>query len=183
MHGTWTGPTYTVDWEVEAASFRAKVNQSDTVSPTYLHATLSATGSKHEPFADRTASPVSVVVRGGEGSITELHPQNYGTHWIEIIYARDQYDRVVGSSSLDASAGPATPSITMDLSAVSPPVNKLTPFEFCNLHGLWFGASYGGTSAPTSAPTEAEAAASSAVTLTAAATAAAVAVSLLAAAL
>ena len=110
-----------MEWEVGAAGFRKRVSQSDTVDPTYLHAALSANGDKHEPFADLNAG--TIVVRGAGGSTTSLHPQSYGVHWIEVIYARDQHDRVVTYSAMPAdSTEPSEPRVSMSLDAMSPAV-------------------------------------------------------------
>ena len=136
LHGLWSGPTVTVEFEV----FAARKEETTSVNgngPTLFHVATS-TPTKHDPYTvyDRDTRTGRTVVLGDGGSTTDLHPHN-PSHYIEAIWSRDQHGTIVTFADLSESIrGPTT---EFDLSAAVPTVTKLIPYEFCNLHGLWQG--------------------------------------------
>ena len=136
LHGLWSGPTVTVEFEV----FAARKEETTSVNgngPAYFRVATS-TPTKHDPYTvyDRDTRTGRTVVLGDGGSTTDLHPHN-PSHYIEAIWSRDQHGTIVTFADLSESIrGPTT---EFDLSAAVPTVTKLIPYEFCNLHGLWQG--------------------------------------------
>ena len=155
LHGLWTGPTLKVAWEVDAAKLFARATQSTTVSPTYFHSPAMVDASKpakHEPKMmtsgrrvrreGHTAGPqTTIVVLGGGGSDVNLHPHTFDTHYIEAVFAKDQHGSVAVYQVLADNVETAqSKPLTIPASATS-----LVPYEFCNLHGLWAGATFAPT--------------------------------------
>lgn len=91
---------------------------------------------KHTPHISFHEDKIRVTV--GDDKIK--HPMKDSTnpdevHWVTHIYVLDQDENCVGLEALDPT--------TADIAQVEFPIpvnaTKLTPYEFCNLHGLWAG--------------------------------------------
>jgi desulfoferrodoxin (superoxide reductase-like protein) len=111
---------------------------------------------KHVPFLTLSAGTgqlvAKVVVGNGDEEGGVWHPMSASdnskeVHFITHIVVKDQDGNIVAAESLDPTvAAPAT--IEFD---VPEGVTELTPYEWCNLHGLWMGptvtvdSSLGGT--------------------------------------
>ena len=91
---------------------------------------------KHDPFISFTGTSMTVGVRGNDGSTTTLHPQSAPDHFISHIWVTDENGDVVVTANITDNA---TPSNSFTVPAG---VKKLTPWEYCNLHGLWKGPTY-----------------------------------------
>ena len=141
LHGLWVGPTLKVGWEVEAAKLFARATQSTTVNPSYYHSpamVVAGAPAKHQPKIMGTGNGTTIVVLGAGGSDTTLHPHAYDTHYIEAVFAKDQHGAVVVYQVLADSVKTArSKPVVLPASATS-----LVPYEFCNLHGLWAGATW-----------------------------------------
>eukprot|EP01060_Flectonema_neradi_P035409 TRINITY_DN650_c6_g1_i1.p1 TRINITY_DN650_c6_g1~~TRINITY_DN650_c6_g1_i1.p1 ORF type:complete len:1134 (+),score=187.87 TRINITY_DN650_c6_g1_i1:90-3491(+) len=104
------------------------------------------TTKKHTPFLSVRSSSRARVTVGGSGPInvgdispdalsdTPLHPMN-ADHFIETIFVEDQNGVVIASASLLPTSG-SSPTFEFDI-----PTNttSLTPYEYCNIHGLFKG--------------------------------------------
>ena len=136
LHGLWSGPMLTVTDEAFASSKEEMTSTSGNGATYYNEAT--AIQAKHDPFItyNRELETGTIVVLGTNGSTENLHPQDFPTHYVEAIWARDQHGTIVVFQSLTTAT---TPSALFDLSNVVPAVTSLVPFEYCNLHGLWVG--------------------------------------------
>ena len=134
LHGLWSGPTVTVEFEVFAATKEETTSETNPNGPTSFHVATS-TPARHDPYTvyDRETRTGRTVVLGDS---RRLHPHN-PMHYIEAIWSRDQHGTIVAFADLSASISGA--STAFDLSAAVPTVTKLIPYEFCNLHGLWQG--------------------------------------------
>lgn len=107
---------------------------------------VNAAPTKHQPFlsvdrvGDGTAS-ISVRVRGDapQDKPDSLHPMT-SAHFIEAIFVLDSEDRVVFFHQWAAPTPdqPEEPVVQFTVSTVGERL-ALTPYEFCNLHGLWQG--------------------------------------------
>ncbi len=106
---------------------------------------VNAAPTKHQPYltieklGDGAAS-LSVRVRGDapQDKPDSLHPMT-SAHFIEAIFVLDSEDRVVFFHQWTAPTPdqPEEPVVQFTF-----PVSEhatLTPYEFCNLHGLWQG--------------------------------------------
>ena len=80
----------------------------------------------------------SIVVLGTGGSDINLHPHVHPAHYIEAVFAKDQHGAVAVYQELGASVTTAQ-SKPFD---IPPSATSLVPYEFCNLHGLWAGATW-----------------------------------------
>ena len=148
LHGLWVGPTLNVAFEVGAAIIEASgfINSE-------------ALGAKHEPFMINTANQsFKVIVLGTDGSQVNLHPQAYPEHYITTIYVRDghgavrawlEYAEDCAADSANCVLAGEAASVEFALDAVEDAV--FTPYEHCNMHGLWVGAAHtvGQSIAPT----------------------------------
>ena len=132
LHGLWQGPTYDV-----AVGNIINVLDAATSGPSSRHL-AGIVPIKHDPFIefDAGGSTGVVGVRGTDGSMTSLHPQSAPSHYIEAIWIKDQYDNVVFFADMLSESSPQV-SFTVPVGAT-----KLTPYEYCNLHGLWQGPTY-----------------------------------------
>ena len=164
LHGLWKGPTVTVPFSVRAQARESAVDPQSSSGPTSSH-TASTPAIKHDPAVTtivRNADgshTVTVVVRGTDGSLSNLHPNDNG-HWIETIYVKDQDGTVIfmeefpePTSGTSAELGTYPPASIFFTLEADTTVTSLTPYEYCNLHGLWQGptvpmaaTSTGGTS-------------------------------------
>eukprot|EP01064_Diplonema_japonicum_P003833 TRINITY_DN1251_c2_g2_i1.p1 TRINITY_DN1251_c2_g2~~TRINITY_DN1251_c2_g2_i1.p1 ORF type:complete len:1151 (+),score=248.42 TRINITY_DN1251_c2_g2_i1:23-3454(+) len=90
---------------------------------------------KHKPML--TIKNAEALVSIGEGTVMEgqpIHPM-MAAHFIDTIYAVDQNDKVIASSSLIPNQGsPATMSFTIPAGTT-----HITPYSHCNIHGLYKG--------------------------------------------
>ena len=128
------------------AAIEATIDSSADSGPTSQHAPAS-TPAKHEPAVVWAApnadgsTDVKVVVRGTDGNDHSLHPMT-DAHWIEYIWVTDQDGNVAFLAKYDAPAADevAVPVFEFTVPAGSS-ITSLTPWEFCNLHGLWEGPS------------------------------------------
>merc|ERR1712100_137434 len=93
----------------------------ETSGPTSVH-TASDPPAKHDTHITVSNGVATVVVLGTDGSTTALHPQEEAHH-ITKIWVANQDDELMGT--IDIPAG----------------TTKLQAWEFCNLHGLYTGAS------------------------------------------
>eukprot|EP00584_Thalassiosira_punctigera_P007200 CAMPEP_0172536930 /NCGR_PEP_ID=MMETSP1067-20121228/8637_1 /TAXON_ID=265564 ORGANISM="Thalassiosira punctigera, Strain Tpunct2005C2" /NCGR_SAMPLE_ID=MMETSP1067 /ASSEMBLY_ACC=CAM_ASM_000444 /LENGTH=382 /DNA_ID=CAMNT_0013322117 /DNA_START=39 /DNA_END=1187 /DNA_ORIENTATION=- len=97
---------------------------------------------KHVPFLtlSEDGMTAAVVVGDGDKDGGTWHPmlpsnETDEVHFITHILAKDQDDKVVALKAMDPTImPPATMTFWVPASATS-----LTPFEWCNLHGLWRG--------------------------------------------
>ena len=117
------------------------VNAINTLpaGPSSYHAALDLgleDAPKHEPFITIDGTSMTVGVRGNDGSMTTLHPQSAPDHFISHVWVTDENGDVVASANITDNA---TPSNSFTIPAG---VKKLTPWEYCNLHGLWKGRTY-----------------------------------------
>ena len=115
---------------------------------------LCDTNTKHCPILTVTGTVGTVVV--GKGAVTgdpndPIHPMTASSdpntvHWIDHIYVKDQDGNVVAMRDLGATeSSPAT--LVFDIPAG---VTSLTPYEHCNLHGLYKGVVVSVTAVQTS---------------------------------
>mmetsp|Transcript_7355 Transcript_7355/g.13369 ORF Transcript_7355/g.13369 Transcript_7355/m.13369 type:complete len:348 (+) Transcript_7355:147-1190(+) len=101
------------------------------------------TSAKHNPFLTLSADGKTgtIVVGNGEDGEGVWHPMVASedpetVHFITHIMVKDQDDNVVALEALDPTvAAPATMTFS-----VPGGVTTLTPFEWCNKHGLYKGA-------------------------------------------
>ena len=141
LHGLWVGPTLQVGWEVAVAKVFARATQSTAVNPSYFHSpamVVAGAPVKHEAKIMGVGKETTIVVLGGGGSDINLHPHSFNTHYIEAVFAKDQHGavavyQVLGASVTTAQSKPF---------AIPPSATSLEPYEFCNLHGLWAGATW-----------------------------------------
>ena len=95
---------------------------------------------------------MTVKVRGGGGSLDTLHPQDYGAHWITDVFVLDQKGNVVcehtfaeperrGRRAAHVAKTDELP-IHECMDNLPDTVTHVTPYEYCNLHGLWQGPTY-----------------------------------------
>ena len=59
-------------------------------------------------------------------------------HWIEFIWIKDETSGDVVVAKAFSATDPASPSLTYS----APKGARLTPYAYCNLHGLWKGDTY-----------------------------------------
>lgn len=57
-------------------------------------------------------------------------------HWIEWVFVKDESDNIVAVSKF----APTDPEAVLSFAAER--YKTYTPFEFCNLHGVWQGDSF-----------------------------------------
>jgi len=135
LHGLWQGPTYNVDFEKTAAPY---ANLDGYKGPFSWHA-YKGKLEKHTPFIAELGAD-NVAHLGVAGSDTEpttvLHVQQVD-HYIATIYVKDQHGVVAGLKKL----GPKDGSKIHEF-AVNPTAAELTPYEYCNVHGLWAGPKF-----------------------------------------
>ena len=143
-------------WDARVSALKAKTNgQPTTAGAISYHAPsvrpfdVTTSEGKHHPVVLTAASAadgsvvVTVVVRGtgGNTALGKLHPMGKG-HWIETIWVEDQSGKVVALQETAEPTGAETtkpiPAFTFSLPAGTT-ATSLTPFEYCNLHGLWVG--------------------------------------------
>jgi len=99
-------------------------------------------GAKHVPVLtlSEDGSSATIVVGNGDEEDGVWHPMIASddpstVHFITHIMVKDQNNNVVAAKALDPTVeGPAT--VTIDVPAG---VTELTPYEWCNIHGLWVG--------------------------------------------
>jgi len=142
------GPVFNAQMEAAVGAYHELTDPAAAQGTrAYIHqraAIKHGAPAKHEPHvhlspADvQSSSPSHVSVRGAGGSITKLHPQDYGNHWIEAVWVLDQFDRVILFANLTESR-PDAPTMEFDPASV-PGTSVYRPFSFCNKHGLWQGA-------------------------------------------
>jgi desulfoferrodoxin (superoxide reductase-like protein) len=140
LHGLWQGPTYTVELERETVPILGELDGSATGPKSYHSGSPQLV--KHSPFVSSLANGVALMGVAGSDSepTTVLHVQT-SEHHIALIYVKDQHGAVVGLKKL----GP-TDGSQMHAVAVNSKVTELTPYEYCNLHGLWEGPKFRHTS-------------------------------------
>ena len=136
LHGLWQGPTYMVDYETKAAALFAKVS-ADGEGPAKFYSPADITDNtpvEHEAQVQRWRNGFRIVALGTDG--TGMHPHDFDTHYIEATFATDQHGAVVVYKVLaDEVAVAASPTF-----GIPDGVTSLTPYEYCNLHGLWVRA-------------------------------------------
>ena len=114
---------------------------------------LGAVAAKHEPAVVFDADGgMTVKVRGGDGSLDNLHPQDYDAHWITDVFVLDQDGNVVCEHTFSeperrerrAGHAAATDELPVHICGDNLPdtATSVTPYEYCNLHGLWQGPTY-----------------------------------------
>lgn len=99
-------------------------------------------GAKHVPVLtlSEDGSTATIVVGNGDEEDGVWHPMIASddpstVHFITHIMVKDQNDNVIAAKALDPTIeGPAT--VTIDVPAGA---TELTPYEWCNIHGLWVG--------------------------------------------
>jgi len=141
LHGLWTGPTLQVGWEVATAKLFDRATQSGAVNASYFHSpgmVVAGSPVKHEAKIKGVGKETTIVVLGSGGSDENLHPHVFDAHYIEAVFAKDQHDAVAVYQELGASVTTAQ-SKPFD---IPPSATSLVPYEFCNLHGLWAGATW-----------------------------------------
>jgi len=150
LHGLWKGPSVTVPFQAKADSLLSTVSASIATGPTSAH-NASLPPIKHDPAVTSIiknadgSHVITFVTRGTEGSSTSLHP-NTPSHWITTMWLTDQTGNLVyleefpqPTSSQSSTAGTYTmPTVRFTLPGTHP-ATELTPWEYCNLHGLWQG--------------------------------------------
>jgi len=142
LHGLYQGPAVTVPFNAKATALTASNTAIPPAKPP----------AKHEPVLTTVdngdgSTTVTVKVRGTDGSTTSLHPMVNG-HWIDTIYVKDQLRNVVFLQEATEPTGTqsysdgtfAAPETTFVLPA-GHAVTSLTPYEHCNIHGLYEGPS------------------------------------------
>jgi len=133
LHGTWQGPTTYLAMSRDAISTQQNADMNVEVFPK----TEGAAPVKHEPaFVSEGDGGFSIKVLGTDGA--GLHPQDAPTHFIEATWAVDGHGSVVAFSSVDEEST-AQSSVFQFPDGFS---GTVTPWEHCNLHGVWEGASF-----------------------------------------
>jgi desulfoferrodoxin-like iron-binding protein len=108
----------------------------DTVEGPGSQHTLSVPPIKHDPFLEFSGARAYLGVRGADGDLTSLHPM-VSDHYIEYVYVMDQDDNVVFTTNIANEATAKAASFDIPGTAT-----HLTPWSYCNLHGLWKGPTY-----------------------------------------
>jgi len=98
-----------------------------------------AADGKHKPYLRMEDGMALIEVGIGnlpdvEDSGSNIHPMGDG-HWIELIWAVDQNDEIVSMVDLNS----AHPSPAKHQFSIPEGVTSLTPYEYCNKHGLFKG--------------------------------------------
>ena len=156
LHGLWAGPKITVPFKSVGVVARDKTKDLTVTSgpnsyhkPSIRPYDVATNEGKHHPVVLHAATGadgsiiVTVVVRGtgGKTGLGALHPMGKG-HWIESIWVEDQTGNVVGMVEYPEPTGAETTKYLPVLKFTLPKgtdVTSLTPYEYCNLHGLWVG--------------------------------------------
>ena len=153
LHGVWQGPTY--DRAKEAAVYPGAF--ADMNVQVFLKVT-DAAPLKHEPAFSVDDDSFQIAVLGNDGA--GLHPHAPPDHYITKVWTKDAHGVVVTVTELGEAV---TEAMSPAFSVPDGFVGTLTPYEHCNLHGIWEGASIevaapAPTPAPAPAPTPAPAA-------------------------
>eukprot|EP00947_MAST-08B_sp_MAST-8B-sp1_P004685 g4685.t1 len=150
LHGLWQGPQVSVPFSSRAQHWTELTSSAVASGPGSYHAVSSHSfETKHEPVvlaADANSDgsiTVTVVVRGTDGAtgLSSLHPMNTA-HYIQSIWVLDQTGAVVGLIDYPAPTGTEATAPIPVLKFTLPAgtlVQQLTPYEYCNLHGVWQG--------------------------------------------
>jgi len=140
------------EWEEIVSRLEEKVDTSGE-GPNSLHSVNDSSvrfPSKHDPFLKFTTDRVviDIGVRGADGSssLDSLHPMNEN-HFIEVIYVKDQNGKVVHlqrwtAEEAELSYVRAHSKIVYTRFKYRDGTTHLTPYSYCNLHGLWIGPTY-----------------------------------------
>ncbi len=136
LHGIWQGQVASVTaWAAYASYFMQHATLKYTPDVPSSHANEVAT--KHTPvtanvtFDDSSVATVHVKVKHGSTS----------AHFIESIYLMDQNkelylmkkDKPIEDGSYDSD-------VATQAFVLPEHVTEVTPFEFCNIHGVWVGS-------------------------------------------
>jgi len=116
-----------------------------TGSDSFHDANSEVLPAKHDPLVISASmdsngdTTIKVVVRGSDGATGDnyLHPMS-SSHYISTIYIKDQNDDVVFLLQFDPNAIVSS-TIPVATFTLPPSVTSVTPYEYCNLHGLWKG--------------------------------------------
>lgn len=128
LHQVWHGNTISVDAQSRAAAWEAlNIMYTGVYYPPVGHSVP-----KHEPLI--TVSGTTATLTVGSGIV---HPMS-SQHHISAAWVRDQTGMVVFYQAF-ATDGSETPVVSFTVPAGS---TALTPYEHCNLHGTWMGATY-----------------------------------------
>eukprot|EP00729_Bicosta_minor_P009097 gene9097-29230_t len=138
LHGLWQGPTYSVDFETKAATLFAKVSADDEGPAKYYSPADVVDGSpvKHQAQVQQWRNGFRIAALGADG--TGLHPHTFPDHYIEATFATDQHGAVVIFEDMgDVVTTAASPMLIIPDGTTS-----LTPYDYCNVHGLWAGEKF-----------------------------------------
>jgi len=124
---------------IHADLLRRQLGEWDAADPYTV-----SDGTKHTPYLTLSddGTTATIVVGNGDEDGGVYHPMTPSddpeiVHFVTHMYVVDQDGTVVAMQVMDPSADDALPAtMVMD---VPEGVTSLTPYEFCNLHGLWKG--------------------------------------------
>eukprot|EP00729_Bicosta_minor_P010159 gene10159-28324_t len=141
----WSHPILRATLEIETMPFEPSTpidpQAAANTAGSYNEFAEARNALKHQPFAtvgpDRT---LALAVRGAEGSTAKLHPMDYAGHHISFIYAKDQDGNIVCKHQFDSEVDVVPVHICQH--ALADTVTEITPYQYCNLHGVWQGPTY-----------------------------------------
>lgn len=148
-HGLWVGPTVEVE-SPTGPQLTCNVDMIDSTARPSIRAELfrlqslppfSETDSYTEDDGAKHTPYITVSDDGHSGSVvvgTEVvyHPMDASRpHWITTIYITDESDEIIAMKALDPN-GVSKAEMTFD---IPDGTKSVTPWEFCNMHGLWVG--------------------------------------------
>merc|ERR1719265_228134 len=159
-HGLWDGAEVTVPqyhmtakslyaWQTNPNTWKYIISELHRMHKTFQKRTSPyfAEGTdipwdvdKNSPNLSIQGAKVSVIV--GSESKGKLHPMIASTdpaevHYITHIYVLDQDNNCVYLEALD----PTNTEIAQVEFYLPSHATRLTPYSYCNLHGLWYGVS------------------------------------------
>lgn len=133
LHGLWQGPTYNLEYERAVVQIMSRMDKS-AAGPGSYHAYADSLV-KHSPFVSSAKHGIAHLgVAGSDTDPTTVFHVQTPEHYITLIYVKDQHGAVAGVRRLEPKDGAKLHSLTIHKQATS-----LTPYEYCNLHGLWEG--------------------------------------------
>jgi desulfoferrodoxin (superoxide reductase-like protein) len=130
LHGIWKGQeTNMEDW-LAYTSFMQQHNAFGT----YVQDTPSSFDTDRTPLAKHT--PV-VAMSNGVATVTVNHPSS-DTHWIESVFLFDQNGEIYMQNFAAQSEDDGIDATVAEFT-LPDHVTSFTPYESCNLHGIWMG--------------------------------------------
>lgn len=134
IHGVWQGPTIDIALAVSVAG---SMSNSDAFNTVVYPKDPTADPVKHEAAMSAVDGGYSIGVLGTDGE--GLHPHEFDTHYIVATWAIDGHGTAVAFTELgDAVDTAQSPAFSFPDGFAG----TVSPWEHCNLHGVWEGAAF-----------------------------------------